>query len=97
MVTGEINWLGDVRPDQPGSYDIIYKIKRNMTPIQLCTARSAHFIFFVKAVFSLKFDEEPPYEKLKHILREALLKKDRVPNNRFDWSKYRMIPSGNVA
>jgi hypothetical protein len=43
----------------------------------------------------MKFDEEPSYEKLKHVLREALLKKDKVPNNRFDWSRFRRLPSPN--
>lgn len=41
-------------------------------------------------VFKLKFFEEPQYEKLQFLLANVLLLRDKIPDLRFDWSKWKV-------
>lgn len=35
---------------------------------------------FAVEIFKLKFYQEPPYEKLKHLLLKVLMAKDEIPD-----------------
>lgn len=59
-----------------------------MSPEKLCIGDARHLLPFVKEAFSLGFEEEPNYDKLKSILSKVLLDHNVAPNLRFDWSKF---------
>ena len=42
---------------------------------------------FVDEVMSLKFNEEPNYNKLKFLLTKSLLNSGYVPDKHYDWNK----------
>ena len=69
--------------------------KKEMGPKDLCVDRARRFLSFCEVVWRLKFAEEPPYEKLKHLLKKILLKKNRIPDKKMDWSKDFNVPREN--
>jgi len=40
---------------------------------------------FALEVFKLKFEEEPYYGKLRHILLTAMIKEGKFPEKHIDW------------
>lgn len=63
-----------------------------MGPVELCVGPAEILLPFCKEIFSLKFDEEPNYRKLKHFLVSILLEFNILPDNNFDWSKFTKRP-----
>lgn len=45
---------------------------------------------FAQEVFALGFKEEPKYSRLKHHLTKVLLVHNVCPDQRFDWSKFKL-------
>lgn len=45
---------------------------------------------FAQEIFSLAFKEEPCYSRLKHHLTKVLLVHNVCPDQRFDWSKFKL-------
>ena len=41
--------------------------------------------------YSLSFEEEPNYSKIRFLMTKVLLEKDVVPSNDFDWNKSETI------
>jgi hypothetical protein len=46
------------------------------------------YSLFQMIIFKLQFNEEPSYDKLKHILKKAILNLKRTPNLLFHWSEF---------
>lgn len=44
-----------------------------MTSEDFCIGKAECLLTFVKEIFALDFEEEPPYEKLKFLLTKELL------------------------
>jgi hypothetical protein len=61
-------------------------------PTEICTDKAIALKPFALEVFKLKFEEEPYYGKLRHILLTAMVKEGQFPDKRFDWS---MTPGHN--
>lgn len=64
----------------------------NQTPTELCgefdkTPDTHRLLEFVQEIYSIHFKDEPNYEKLKFILRRAILEAGDIPNNQYDWIK----------
>lgn len=71
---GKIPWKDpSLREDDEDYLDKIGKLKKNLTLKKLCAGRADILLEFATEVFKLEFTEEPPYDKLKHILKKALL------------------------
>ena len=63
-----------------------------MGPVELCVGPAQILLPFCKEIFSLSFDEEPNYRKLKHFLVSILLEFNLLPDDNFDWSKFTKRP-----
>lgn len=57
-----------------------------MSAEELCVSNESKKIYpFLKEVYSLKFDEEPNYNKLNFILVKELMAVNLSPSREFDW------------
>lgn len=57
-----------------------------MSAEELCVSNESKKIYpFLKEVYSLKFDEEPNYNKLNFILVKELMAVNLSPSKEFDW------------
>ena len=74
-----------------GSRDQIIRMKEmkiNTKPKDFLTSEDLEcFIPVSEYIFSIKFDAEPDYDKIKFMYMQILLDRDMVPSKEFDWSK----------
>lgn len=73
-------------------FKLIKNVKSSITPRELCgTAAKNPETYrledFITEVMSIKFDEVPPYSKLRFLLTRALLDSGTLPNKEYDWTK----------
>jgi hypothetical protein len=73
-------------------FKLIKNVKASITPRELCgTAAKNPETYrledFITEVMSIKFDEVPPYSKLRFLLTRALLDSGTLPNKEYDWTK----------
>ena len=52
---------------------------------------------FCENIFDLKFEEEPNYGKLRHMLVCILMKKNQAPDMMYDWSKFKQSTNHRYA
>lgn len=76
FVTGRLEWLGKLRQSDPGFFQAVTNIKLTQNAQDVCKGRAFCFQSFGDIIFSLKYKQEPPYQKLQHMLRKALLETD---------------------
>ena len=61
----------------------LQKLKQVTTVEEICqTSNCNHFIEFGKLAYSIEFDEEPNYNKLRFLLEKNLLQQDIVPTRK---------------
>lgn len=89
FISGELPWLGKLRPGDPNFFYKVAAIKRKLKAKELCVDKAACFEPFCSYVFKMKFSEEPNYGLLKHLLVKCLLQKNIVPDMIFEWSFFR--------
>jgi serine/threonine protein kinase len=80
LAEGDFLWLGDLRQSDPDYFDKVYQLKCKLAPRDICQKRAAPLLAFCQLVYRIKFEETPPYQHLKHLLRKILLDKQQVPN-----------------
>jgi hypothetical protein len=69
-----------------------------MNAEELCVSNDSKKIYpFLKEVYSLKFDEEPNYNKLSFILVKELMQMNISPSKDFDWIKPMPSPSNQLS
>jgi serine/threonine protein kinase len=91
FLNGKLEWLGDLRKNDPEFFKKIGKIKKDLTIEQICSNKAKPLIPFTMEVYNLKFDDEPPYQKLNFLLSSILLEQNKVPSNKFDWSRNKLL------
>ena len=90
LVSGELTWLGELRSSDHNFFNKIARIKDKLTPKLLCTGPSKSLLSFVEEVFSYEFSEKPNYDKLRHLLKQVILNVDICPDQKYDWSKFKI-------
>jgi hypothetical protein len=90
LVSGELTWLGELRSSDHNFFSKISRIKDKLTPKSLCTGVSKTLLSFVEEVFSYEFSEKPNYDKLKHLLKQVILDVNICPDQKYDWSKFKI-------
>ena len=74
--------------DKKTLFKSVGKLKIKLRPKDLCTGSALELLPFCEDIFMLKFEEEPNYGKLRHMLVSILLKENIAPNVTFDWSTF---------
>lgn len=90
LITGRLEWLGNKRQSDPKFFNDVTRIKIAQQAEHVCKGRAFCFLAFCEVIFKLKFKQEPPYNMLKHLLRKSLLETDRIPDLRFEWSRFKV-------
>ena len=89
FLNGKLRWLKKVKRTEPDYLEKVGKIKEEITIKDICEKKAAYLQDFATEVFKLRFEEEPSYAKLKFMLTVALLKKNQLVDNHFEWSKWK--------
>lgn len=85
LLNGPPEWAKD-RVCSEQKFAKIAKIKKNMTPADLCQGPAYKILPYVTEVFNYKFKEMPNYSKLKFTLAKVLFEYNLHPSLKFDWS-----------
>jgi hypothetical protein len=88
FMQGKVSWFDSSKIKEKEFFKKIKRLKRKHTPADLCAGHANRLKAFVEACFGIQFTEDPDYPKLKHLLVKALLERDLVPNEVFDWSSF---------
>ncbi len=59
FINGKIDWLGDLRANDPKYLNKIAKIKVGLMPEDICVDQASCILPFVKEVFNYEFLDEP--------------------------------------
>ena len=68
---GSLPWQGAPGKTKKEKYDNVRKMKQRVSSLRLARGFPPPFVEFVDAVRGLGFKEEPPYERLMHLLKQA--------------------------
>jgi len=52
---------------------MVTAMKQDLQLTDLCSDKAESLLPFALEIYKLKFEDEPPYQKLAHLLRKALL------------------------
>jgi len=94
FLRGGLPWQGLKAKDKEEKYAAIKKKKQETSTETLCKGFSAELSKYLNMCKSLKFEEEPDYDKLRGYLRDAY-NRDVDPQGFdyvFDWEKKRSLP-----
>ena len=89
-LNGPPKWLEQVNDDE-SILEQVSRIKKQMTPEDVCRDKAQALLPFYREILTYKFDQEPDYQKLKWLLKCLLLENNTVPNILFDWSEFQVI------
>ena len=91
LIKGTAKWVRQpFEQDKKALFKSVGKLKNNLKPKHLCTGSALELLPFCEDIFSIKFEKEPNYGKLRHMLVTILLKEQLVPNLLFDWSTFNL-------
>jgi casein kinase 1 len=85
MARGSLPWQGIKAPTKKERNDSILLKKMHTSPEDLCRGLPDEFLDFYQTCQRLKFNEQPPYADLQHLLEGALEKRDYENDLAFDW------------
>ena len=88
LIKGKLPWQGVKAIKKNEKYLKIYKMKKNITPIELSKSLPKQITEFIKYIKQLKFDQEPDYNFLRGLFLSIL--KERIININslnFSWIK----------
>ena len=71
FLKGSLPWQKIVLPNKKEKYRKICEIKKSMSPEMLCSGMPYALLTMMKYCRDLKFDENPNYDMLKKLLKEA--------------------------
>lgn len=87
LVTGSVLFADNAK----GSRDQIMKMKEMKIKSRpkdfLISEDLQSFIGVSEHIFSIKFEAEPDYSKIKFMFLQILLDRDLVPTKEFDWNQ----------
>jgi hypothetical protein len=85
---GKLPWQGVTGTKKMERYLKIYKMKKNVTPEDLCKSLPPQMIQFMKYVKKLEFEQDPDYNYLRNIFRSILKqRKINIDTIMFSWIK----------
>ncbi len=94
FMRGKLPWQGVTGVKKMERYLKIYKMKKNVSPEDLCKSLPRHMTEYMKYVKSLEFEQEPNYKYLRNLFT-SLLKKIHDTNDLlfFSWIKLADMPN----
>ena len=88
FMRGKLPWQGVQGTKKMERYLKIYKMKKNVTPEDLCKSLPSQMVSFVKYVKQLEFEQEPDYNYLRSLFQSILKqRKMNFDSLVFSWIK----------
>ena len=89
FMRGKLPWQGVTGTKKMERYLKIYKMKKNVTPEDLCKSLPAQMVQFTKYVKHLEFEQEPDYNYLRGLINSILKqRKINLDSLIFSWISY---------
>ena len=89
FMRGKLPWQGVTGTKKMERYLKIYKMKKNVTPEDLCKSLPPQMAQFTKYVKQLEFEQEPDYNYLRSLFNSILnQRKKNFDSLTFSWIKY---------
>ena len=85
FMRGKLPWQGVTGTKKMERYLKIYKMKKNVTPEDLCKSLPSQMVSFVKYVKQLEFEQEPDYNYLRSLF-QSILKQRKMNFDSFVFS-----------
>ena len=85
LMRGKLPWQGVTGTKKMERYLKIYKMKKNVTPEDLCKSLPSQMISFMKYVKQLEFEQEPDYNYLRSLF-QSILKQRKMNFDSFVFS-----------
>ena len=73
FINGRLLWLVKLKRGDPNHFEMVTAMKQDLQLTDLCSDKAESLLPFALEIYKLKFEDEPPYQKLAHLLRKALL------------------------
>ena len=88
LVNHNVKWLPEnhMHKSQLLYQKEVITLKINLNAKEICVENAFPLLNFAKTILSLKFTEDPNYGLMKHYLIVALMNKNEIPNNIYDWN-----------
>ena len=92
FMRGKLPWQGVTGTKKMERYLKIYKMKKNVTPEDLCKSLPAQMVQFTKYIKNLEFEQEPDYNYLRGLINSILKqRKVNLDSLIFSWISYEDI------
>ena len=89
---GKLPWQGVTGTKKMERYLKIYKMKKNVTPEDLCKSLPNQMVQFTKYIKNLEFEQEPDYNYLRGLINSILKqRKANLDSLIFSWISYEDI------
>ena len=88
FMRGKLPWQGVAGTKKMERYLKIYKMKKNVSPEDLCKSLPKQMVSFMKYIKKLEFEQDPDYNYLRNIFSSILKQRyGNVDNFIFSWIK----------
>ena len=92
FMRGKLPWQGVTGTKKMERYLKIYKMKKNVTPEDLCKSLPNQMVQFTKYIKNLEFEQEPDYNYLRGLINSILKqRKANLDSLIFSWISYEDI------
>ena len=92
FMRGKLPWQGVTGTKKMERYLKIYKMKKNVTPEDLCKSLPNQMVQFTKYIKNLEFEQEPDYNYLRGLINSILKqRKVNLDSLIFSWISYEDI------
>ena len=94
FMRGKLPWQGVTGEKKIERYLKIYKMKKNVSPEDLCKSLPRQMVEFMRYIKQLEFEQDPDYKYLRGLF-ESILKKRNESNDQliFSWIKLDDFPN----
>lgn len=98
FLRGRLPWQGLKAETGKDKYDLILKAKQGTDARELCSGLPGEFTEYMSSIRSLKDNERPNYERLRHLFRQVFHRERYDYDNIFDWTEliYQQRPNKNI-
>ena len=78
--------VNDFKKDKYDNFVKLGKMKFDLSTEQICRGDSSWLGPFFSQVNNLKYEDEPNYGHLRHLLITPILNTEEIPDMKFDWT-----------
>ena len=85
LATGSLPWIDLILKSKKNKYNLVLEKKKNIKFEDLCSNLPSCFVKYFNYVRSLQFEDQPDYQLLRGLFREAFEEKNYIFDYKYDW------------